>query len=347
MMMTGWHGAGRFLFAEANMDRVFLTPDSQEHWLALREEDLTSTECAALFGVSPYMTLYELYLRKTGQLAFEFEENERMKWGTRLESAIAYGVAEDYGLIVEPFKSYGRINPLRMGSSFDYKVVGLAPKYVGDETYRDLFRTHGPGIMEVKNVDGLAFRRGWINDEDGMEAPPHIEIQVQHQLQVAGLKWSMIAPLVGGNTPRPFHRLFDEEMADIILRKVAEFWRMVDERKAPPVDYVKDAQTVARLLGQDDGQEVDMTDNERLAELVATYNKACEEEKELKKRKDAAKTEALLMIGKAAKVKVLGNLTLSAKSVRGSEGTLITPELVGTRIGGRSGYRGFRLSGAK
>lgn len=328
------------------MIRETLTPATEAEWLAMRENDLTSTECAALFGCSPYATEYELWHRKTGQLVVDFETNERMKWGNRLEAAIAYGIAEDFGLIVEPFKAYMRVPELRMGSSFDFKIVGIAEDFTGDETYRDLFRDNGPGIMEVKNVDGLQFKRGWIADGDDMEAPPHIELQVQHQQEVADLEWTLIAPLVGGNTPRPFHRLRNREYGALIREKIAAFWASVDEGKAPDPDFTKDGGTIAKLLANDNGQTVDMSDNNRLAELVAEHASASADLKAAETRKDAAKAEILTIIGSNAKV-LLNGCYINAGTTKDSAGTLIEPHMVGTRIGGRKGYRQMRIYQSK
>ncbi|HLV16013.1 MAG TPA: YqaJ viral recombinase family protein [Pseudomonas sp.] len=324
------------------MNREIIECASEAEWLALRERDVTSTETAALFGCSPYLTEYELWHRKTGQLPVEFEVNQRMVWGNRLESAIAMGIAEDFGLIVEPFKVYVRIPELRMGSSFDFKIIGLR-EGAPDNIYRELFREHGPGIMEVKNVDGLAFKRGWIADGEDMEAPPHIELQVQHQQEVADLDWTLIAPLVGGNTPRPFHRLRNRDYGGLICDKIATFWHSVDIGKAPDPDYSKDGDTIARLFANDNGETLDMTGNNRLAELVAAYTAAAADEKAAKARKDAAKAEALLLIGNAAKV-VGSGFTISAAKTKGSQGKLITEADVGSYVGGRAGYRDFRVN---
>ncbi len=325
------------------MNRETLHPENEAAWLAMRQQDLTSTECAALFGCSPYATEYELYHRKTGQLEAEFEVNNRMVWGNRLEAAIAYGIAEDYGLVVVPFKEYVRIPELRMGSSFDFKIVGLADGFTGDETYRDLFREHGIGIMEVKNCDGLQFKRAWIADGDDMEAPPHIELQVQHQQEVADLNWTLIAPLVGGNTPRPFFRLRNREYGELIRAKVAEFWARVDAGQAPEPDYSKDGKAIAQLLANDNGQTVDMSDNNRLAELVAEYQNASADEKAAKARKDAAKAESLMIIGENAKV-IGSGFSISASATKGSQGKLITEADVGSYVGARAGFRNFRVS---
>lgn len=324
------------------MNREILSFDTEAEWLAMRDKDLTSTEAAALFGCSPYATTYELFHRKTGQLVVDFESNDRVVWGNRLESAIAFGIAEDHGLIVEPFKVYARIPELRMGSSFDFKIVGLADGFTGDETYRDLFRENGPGIMEVKNVDGLQFKRGWIADGEIMEAPPHIELQVQHQQEVADMEWTVIAPLVGGNTPMPFVRMRDRQIGEAIREKVAEFWKMVDTGKAPDPDFNVDGSTIAALLANDNGATVDMSDNNRLAEVVALHAVASADFKDAETRKDAAKAEILLIIGENKTVTGTG-FKISAGSVKESPGTLIEPHMIGTRIGGRKGYRGMRV----
>lgn len=284
-----------------NLTRETMNYETEAEWLAMRAQDLTSTEAAALFGVSPYVTEYELHHIKTGKLEKTFEANTRMIWGNRLEAAIATGIAEDYGLIIEPFKTYMRIPELRMGSSFDYKIIGIVEDFTGDESARDMFRQHGPGIMEVKNVDGLQFRRNWIEDGEEIEAPPHIEFQVQHQLEVSGLGWSLISPLVGGNTPKVIIRERDDYICAMIREKAAQFWSRIDAGTSPDPDFERDGKTIGKLYVDNDGSEVDLSDNPRVAELCRAYKAAAADEKEAKTRKDAAKAELLTII-EAAKI---------------------------------------------
>lgn len=299
--------------------RETVTFTSEAEWLALRAKDVTSTEAAGLFDAGSYensRTFYELFNIKAGLLqAKPFKDNDRTKWGNRLEAAIAHGIAEDLGLIVEPFKVYMRIPEVRMGSSFDFKIVGIVDGYAGDETARSMFRELGPGIMEVKNVDALQFRRGWIEDGDTIEATPQIEFQVQHQLEVAGLEWSLIAPLVGGNTPKVVIRKRDHEVGSLIRQKVAELWERVDRGNAPAPNYEADAGIIAKLNVYNDGTEIDLSDNNRLAELCAERKRASDDESAAKKRKDAATAEILTIIGSAKKVKAAGGFTITAGTV--------------------------------
>lgn len=41
-------------------NRETIHHDTEEAWLAARKRDVTSTESAALFGMSPYLTAFEL-----------------------------------------------------------------------------------------------------------------------------------------------------------------------------------------------------------------------------------------------------------------------------------------------
>lgn len=289
------------------LTRETLVPVSEAQWLDWRRQDLTSTEAAALFAASPYITEFELHHVKAGNIeAAAFEENERMTWGKRLEAAIAAGIAEDYGLIVEPFKVYMRIPEIRMGSSFDFKIVGVTEGFTGDEIAREMFAKHGPGVMEVKNVDGLQFKRTWLDGEEGVEAPAHIEIQVQHQLEVADLNWSLISPLVGGNKPVPVIRERDREVGIAIVGKIREFWARVETGVPPAPDFGRDADTIGRLYLNNDGSSIDLSDNFRLIELCQQYKAAGAEEKAAVDRKKAAKAEILTIIESAKNVTTQG-----------------------------------------
>lgn len=288
---------------------------TEADWLNARKGDVTSTEAAGLFDAGAYdnsRTFYELYNIKSGLLApAPFKGSDRTKWGNRLESAIAFGIAEDYGLIVEPFKVYMRIPEVRMGSSFDFRIVGLADDYAGDETIRNVFREHGHGIMEVKNIDAMQFRRNWIDDGESIEATPQIEMQVQHQLEVADLNWSLIAPLVGGNTPKVVVRERDLEVGAMIRAKAAELWDRVAAGNPPEPDYTKDADTISKLYVNNNGVEIDMSDNDRLITLCAEHEAAKVEKSAAEKRQKAAKAEILTII-EAAKTVHAGAFKIGA-----------------------------------
>jgi putative phage-type endonuclease len=300
----------------------------RDAWLKQRVKDITSTEVSALYGLSPYKSEFELFHEKRDQVVVNIDPNERMKWGTRLESAIAHGVAEDMGWPISKMDVYMRNLEVRMGSSFDFQVL---------ESER------GPGILEIKNVDWLAYRQSWVDDGDGnIEGPAHIELQVQHQLEVSDFEWAAIAVLVGGNETKVVLRNRDREIGADIRAKVSEFWERVNANRPPSPDYSKDAEYIIKNLAANAKTGDILQADEELESLIEKYRFCAKTESDMKDQKKIWQAQILERIGSASKV-VTNFGSLSCGVVKGRAGTLITPEMVGATIGATDGYRGFRF----
>ena len=320
------------------MKREIIPITTQADWLDRRSRDITSTEVSALFGLSPYLTEFELFHRKRAAEPVVLEENERMRWGKRLEAVIAHGVASDEGWSVTHADYYARIADLRMGSSFDYEVTS--------EQERGVFKMPVTGLMEVKNVDGLQFKTKWLDQGDTLEAPEHIELQIQHQMEVADKDYCILVALVGGNRVRWVRRNRDRTIGEQIRDRVAEFWNAVASNDAPSPDYTRDADYIVKSIHNSarDG-EVVQADAE-LEELMKQYQFLRREADSADALCNQAKAKMLERIGTASKV-TSSVATISCGMVKPNPGTLITPEMVGTYVGARQGYRSFRFTSKK
>lgn len=312
---------------------IIIHPASEEAWLALRTLDVTSTESAALVGLHKRLTPFELYQRKVGAYVEAFEETERTKWGLRLQDPIARGIAEDYAVKVRALSCYARHDSgARMGASFDYEIVGIDSRqadYCGD--LPALYEELGPGLLEIKNVDGLVFRNDWLSDDDGVEAPAYIEVQLQHQLEVMDREWGVIAALVGGNQPIVIVRRRDREVGKALVDRINLLWRQVEHLTPPDPDFRRDLKVIAKLYGYaDPGKVLDASDDEALSDLLLRHYELGQQIKTLTEDRDALKAEALTKIGTAEKVLLKGGYTLSAGVIGPSEFMVK-----------RSGYRHF------
>lgn len=305
---------------------------SQEEWLDLRKKDVTSTESACLFGESPYITRFDLWHRKRTGIVPEFKTNDRVAWGNRLEAAIAHGIAEEQGWEIRPMKEYMRDPDTRMGSSFDFVITSLGE----------------PVHLEIKNVDYLAFRDGWLEHDDGsIEAPTHIELQVQHQMAVSGFKRAFIGAFIGGNRGVVIERERDEDVIAAIRASVADFWRTVDAGEEPAPMMPGDAEVLIRLNQYArPGKVLDASSDDTLAEMIGRYKAAAAAEKNASEDKDVAKAEIFKHIADAEKV-LTGAWTVSAAMQAETPPTLITENMVGTSYGGRKGYRNLRINPRK
>lgn len=277
-------------------------PKTRGDWLALRTTVITSTEMPALFGESPYNTEFGLWHAKRDAVIDDFEPNERMVWGTRLQDAIARGVGDDYGVKVRKLTAFATHESCRMGASFDFEIVGLSDT-CRDSVLRELYEKHGPGVLEVKNVDGLVYKKDWPEGE----APAHIEIQAQAQIESIDRNWSAICALVGGNRIELLIRMRDREVGAAMRAAVDRFWKSIADNKPPAPDFLLDADLIRKAYGlAEPGKLFDGRGNERVRELCRQYAEATAQQKTLKDTKDACAAELLTIIGSAEKALVDG-----------------------------------------
>jgi putative phage-type endonuclease len=304
-----------------------IMPDSHDHWLKMKSEDVSSTEVAALFGLSPWITKFELWHRKKNGSIVSIDENQRMFWGRHLEPAIAAGIAEDNGWIMKPFKEYARLKGERTGSSFDFLIA--IPEKISNIVVKTT-----EALLEIKNIDYLQFKDKWALNDNGelIEAPPYYEIQIQQQLMVTGLDTVWIGVLVGGNDYRLLKRTRDEKVIKRIKEEIKKFWDSIDKNQPPEIDFKRDAAFISELYNMaEPGKIIDAVGDDDIGLLVELYNKFASAEKEMKKEKEAIKAELLTKIGDAEKVKGDG-FSISAGIVGESQVSFT-----------RKSYRNFRV----
>lgn len=330
------------------MTTDYLPITNRAEWLAARAKDITSTETAALFNLSPYETHFELWHRKHSGDASEIDDNDRMQAGRHIEPAIASLVSERYGVHCEPMKTYATDRQRRMGSSFDFKIDDLKTMQGGEHTVSELSRMYlqfGDGILECKNVDYLAYRDKWTDTD----APDHIEIQLQHQLEVTGMPWGCIACLVGGNTLRLIIRQRDAAMGRAIRERVKLFWESIDANRPPSPVLPDDAEAVIALhqYANPDELPYDGRDNESLLSAARRYVELGRQITEAETERDSIKASVLLEIQEHPKLVLDGGFSISASLVKDTPPTLITADMVGKTYGGRKGFRMFRVNAPK
>lgn len=184
--------------------QVFKT---ENEWLDARKNVITSTEIPALFGVYKYgNTKYNLWCKKKGLIDDDFKTNERIEIGRHLEYPIAdYFCKKNGWAILNADEKYA-LYSCRKG-------IAASIDFVIDDG-------NGPGIGEVKNVDGMIFHKEWTKEE----APLHIELQLQFQLMNTEMETGKILALVGGNQAILMEREHEKTLQKLILEESDKFW---------------------------------------------------------------------------------------------------------------------------
>lgn len=294
---------------------TLLHAKSEAEWYAQRHQDVTSSEVAALFGMSPYLTAYELWHRKREPTPPDFADTERMGWGRTLERLIAGEVGRRFGVKVRRMSCYARHDETRMGANFDYEIIGLAGT-AKNPILQEHYSTYGPGILECKNVDGLMFAKQWTTGDEA-EAPEHIEVQVQHQLECIGSReWAVIATLVGGNRLYVFPRLRNTDVGKALVTTIQRFWARTE---APDPIMPIDAEFVSKMYQYaEPGKFLDARGRADILAACQEYSVAQQAERQAAEDKSVAKAHLLQLIGDTEKVLVDG-FSISAGIVHKGE----------------------------
>lgn len=247
-----------------------INPKDRRAWLALRGKDITASVVGALFGCHDYVSELELWAMKTGRLPRQEEETPAMRRGRLLEPVAVQMLREDQPdwqiEYSSDLQTYYRDPAHRLGATPD--VIVTCPR-------------RGRGIVQIKSVDSLVFRRKWHPEGmDGATEPPFwIVLQSVLEAHLTGARWAAVAPLViGHGLELPLIDVPLDHMPEVIeamQQRTAAFWQLVEEDREPQHDYERDASVIEALYAHGDArEEVDLTGNEDIDRLVDAANEA-------------------------------------------------------------------------
>src|SRR5579885_1406893 len=165
------------------VERIPIT--SRDEWLAMRRNDVTASDVAAVCGVDPQRTALQVYAEKIGIFAGRPDE-AIMRRGRWLEPAVIEALAD-----LRPewetrrARVYLRDDTIRIGASPD--VVAIDPE-------RD-----GVGNVQCKVVARPVFLRDWCHDGNGdgpVAVPLAYQLQTLTEAMLMGATWAVVAALV-------------------------------------------------------------------------------------------------------------------------------------------------------
>ncbi|MEM6681353.1 MAG: YqaJ viral recombinase family protein [Pseudomonadota bacterium] len=220
-------------------------------WLAARQKNIGGSEVAGLFGLSKYTTSFKLYHQKRGSIDPDVLDNDRVLAGQILEPAIANLAMAKFEINLRRVHRYIPHPTVRgMAASLDYETVS-APRIPA----------------EIKNVDFRVFRDEWEIDGNTITVcPPHIQLQLVHQMACTGAKEALIFVLVAGNTLYHGRFPFRADIAEKIERRITHFWADVAAEREPAIEGGDDLGVLQDLYRvSDPATTVDLSgDNEAI-----------------------------------------------------------------------------------
>lgn len=208
------------------------TPDlDRGHWLGIRRRGIGGSDVPGILGLSRWASPLSVYMDKLGELT-DSDPGEAAEWGNLLEPVVADKWSRDSGIATWPVGTVA--HPERT-----WQLASL------DRVYGDPQAEVPAGGLEVKTTNQY-LSDDWDSEEGRM--PDAARLQVQHYMDVTGLREFTVAALIGGQSLRVFRETYDAELAEMIRTEAERFWTQhVLTHTPPPIDG---SRITADLLGR-------------------------------------------------------------------------------------------------
>src|SRR5574343_982245 len=248
-----------------------------EHIWEERRKGIGGSDVAAILGISPWKSDYQVYLEKIGE-AGPKKQNDAMS----------------YGLLVEPV-----IRQWYTNETANVFIIPHGPiaskKYPWMRATLDGV-TRAPRVIEIKTARSS---QDW--GEPGTdEIPDYYAAQVHHYMVVTEIPVCDVVVSFAGSMPVIYSVEWDQEIADMLIEREADFWRRVEERDPPEATTYADV--VRRWSKAQKGVEATATSEIEmvLASLKTTrssINTLSETEEQLKTRLMKFLGDAEVLVG--------------------------------------------------
>lgn len=194
---------------------VVCSSSDRPAWLKARLTGIGASDMPAILGLSRYLSELELFLLKTGQVAYEEEDSEAAEWGHALEGKILEAFSRRTGRIVTPAGALLRstVYPWAMSTLDGWQIV----------------TGHGRAVPVECKLTG-AFGRDW---DAGV--PEYFMPQVQQQMLVTGSEMASFAVLINGTRLVFADVERDQVMIERIVEAGERFWEAVQGKSGAPM----------------------------------------------------------------------------------------------------------------
>lgn len=268
----------------------------REAWLAERRNHIGASDVAAILGVDPRRGALAVYASKVSDAA-DPDETRWMKFGRRIEGAIADWYSEDTGrpaLDLGAFEIQRHPDAPFLGATLD-RMTG------GSDAHPDPFgravvgaaTTPHCGPLEAKAVAGFKAKE-WREDP-----PLHYQVQLQAQLACTGASWGSLVALIGGIALawRDLER--DDAFLAVALPKLEAFWLRVQRREPPEADALPGtSEAIRRLWSKADGETIPL--DHAALQLVTSWEAAKVRRDSAEETKDEAENRLRTLLGPAS-----------------------------------------------
>lgn len=202
---------------------------TKDEWLSKRN-GIGGSDCAAILGMSPWKTVNDLWLEKTGaKKPKDISDNTYVQQGVRLEKPLRElfkAVHPEYRVYYEPFDMWYQPSRKWAFATLDGRIRTADGKI---------------GVLEIKTSTPSS-KAAW--GEWHEQIPQRYYLQCCHQCACLDADFVILYACLFNREEDYFVREYkftrDEIQSDIdyLLQKEEEFWKSVLDRTMPPMTLI-------------------------------------------------------------------------------------------------------------
>lgn len=243
------------------------------------------SDAAAILGVSPWKSAFQLYQEKIGEFVEESnpERDKRLNRGKRWEPVVVEMLIDELERRGHEVQLIGRNNRYQ-DPEFPFLACELDLELLVDGE-----EVNG----EMKTVHPFA-AKDW-GEQGTDEIPVYYVAQGMHGLMIKPRNRVIVAALIGADDLRVHELSPDNDLIAAIRQKEIAFWERVQTRNPPEATEPAD---VRRLYARDTGTVAEADD--QLALICQHLKDKREQAKEIKKQMESLATAIQLRMGDAA-----------------------------------------------
>jgi putative phage-type endonuclease len=183
-----------------------------------RKNFLGSSDVAAVLGLDPFRTPYDVYAEKTGKVAEEESEKQVLSRGRYMETALLKYSEHELGKLI--------VNPANLEFSYGNFII--------DHPDAQVAKNRQP--VEAKSVGQYANYEEWGKPGTD-EVPERVIIQCQVHLICCGSDYCHVPAYLPYREFQLFGVPKDVELVQMILDRTGEFWNKHIKKDTPPDSF--------------------------------------------------------------------------------------------------------------
>lgn len=246
--------------------------NARRQWLADRKSAIGASDVAAIIGVSPWASAWEVWAEKTGVIE-SWGGNEATRAGQAFERAVLDQAEAELGSLERDVRV--KHQSLPMAATLDARVI------------------YGGTPVEAKTTGLVGRVYGDWGDALTDQIPDYYLVQVHAQLIVTGAELAYLYALIAGRGVVKFQIDRSEKLAEQIGNLCRDWWeKHITQGIEPSRDRVPDLSVVKRLR-REPSKSIAL--GEEFAKLIREREALKDTEKELKK--SIEENESLILLG--------------------------------------------------